>query len=396
MTVSRFQKNNLGFSILEISAVLVVGSVLITSYAMLMNSRMKASQIETTRARLDTINDALKAYLLRENRYPTPTHLKTDEQDTNFGREQDCGAATPDSIEVNGRNNEKVCIGGLPVRDLHLPDEYATDAWMGKFIYAVTKDLTSETTFDFTKGAVDIQDSASYDTLLEESGIAHYAVLSFGLDQKGVYALNGGKSICEPDPDNVENCLLDMGTFYTAAYTETSSGFNALDDMAVYWPASVTGGDIPTMAIVAFERETCPEGWTSNIWANVDPLTAAVTTGRNSTKKTVTGRVILGAGQYDEPFDSDQDPFSYDYKLRETGGLIRFLLDDAYLPQHDHETNFTAISAKIKIGTSTVPNILLPSASPNASFTTSEQSRPNTYVSNRGPVRALHYCMKTY
>ncbi len=392
-------KKNRGFSVLEISAVLVVGSVMITSYAMLMNSRMKSAQVETTRERLDTINAAIKSYLQRENRYPTPTHLATDEEDADFGREQPCGSAVTDSIEVNGRDSNKVCIGGLPVRDLHLPDTYATDAWMGKFIYAVTKDLTVETTFDFTKGAIDIQDSASYDTLLETSGIAHYAVLSFGLDQKGSYALNGSQSICENDPGNVENCDLSQGTFYTAAYTETTSGFNALDDMAVYWPLTVNGGDIPALAIVAFDRAKCPQGWTANIWGNVDPLAAPATTERPTTKNTITGRVIVGSGLYNEPYDSEQDPFSYTYKLRETGGRIRLLLEDMYLPQHDHYTNFTTLGGSsgisIKAGTSSVSNVMaISGTTTNPSFTTNEIARPVTYADNRTPAMALHYCMK--
>lgn len=175
-----------GFSLLEISIVLVVIGMVVASSAVLFNSYLKQSQYKDTIAKLEVIQKALLDYRRAYDRLPCPADVTIgigdpDYVDLNllFGAEaqlwfnpylnsgsgygcydyngggyypsaniiedyvNNIGSDMPSGPPASFTPGTRIVMGMVPTRTLGLSDDYAIDGWGRRIMYAVDAYATS-------------------------------------------------------------------------------------------------------------------------------------------------------------------------------------------------------------------------------------------------------------
>lgn len=264
-------KRRAGFSLLEMSLVLVIIAIVTGAALVLFGATLKNRQQDETNQKLATIQDALYKYRLAFNRLPCPGDMTTAITAQNYGIEGkpsgDCsgtGSVTPVATFINSDGNSTDPVGGMvPIKTLGLSDSYAYDGWGNKILYAVGKDLTASNGF----ASISANSTTTRMTVKDASGsnkstTAAYVLVSFGADGFGAYPRNGGTTRLEPYgnlnywgpyqtenyPDVKENCdcyadpnanvivVTDFdGIFVQKAYSEHHAFlFDNFDDVVVF------------------------------------------------------------------------------------------------------------------------------------------------------------------
>ena len=150
------------FTLLEMSIVIGIIAVLTAGVVSMGASMVNSAQLASTRGKLDTIETALMAYRLTNNRLPCPGDPTVVEGGAGYGTEagaagtctatMSAGGSLPNitsaspPANTNIAGNTTVVEGAVPVRTLGLPDEYQVDGWGRKFAYAVWSPITAKAT----------------------------------------------------------------------------------------------------------------------------------------------------------------------------------------------------------------------------------------------------------
>jgi type II secretory pathway pseudopilin PulG len=236
-----------GFSLIELSALLVViGLALTTMIAIAPSKQQRTIQNEAIDRRAEIV-DAINRYLDRNGRYPCVASNTAAPTATEFGREvlSDCvtDTSTPGStlrVETAPASGNYVRIGAVPTRDLLLPDRYAEDGYGNRYTYIVMEGLTKASTYSATTAAITVVDGAGASV----STNAAYAVLSHGKDGKGAYRFESGnlKVACGATTNlDVENCDGDA-LLRLADYNDTTTTAALFyDDLTHYEPKGTPG-----------------------------------------------------------------------------------------------------------------------------------------------------------
>lgn len=129
-------KKNKGFSLVELSVVILIISLLLVfsfegSQYFLINN-----QIRATNVKLNTIQKAIEMYIRRTGHLPCPSYLN---QDTGLGVEECYSKTTNASDGLFVGSDIAVVTGGIPYRDLELSADMSYDSWGSKFVYSVYK-----------------------------------------------------------------------------------------------------------------------------------------------------------------------------------------------------------------------------------------------------------------
>lgn len=214
-------------------------------------------KMDYSRESLININRALLEYRDTHGAYPRPARLDIPIDDMNYGWEYDISSINPATgtceqgiCRVSGRDvngdghHETILIGEIPINTINESNEIdlikisdAYDAWEHKITYAVTEILTDPTTFGSFKGAIYVEDENGL-SVLNEPGIAHFVLISHGMNGKGSYDKNGNKIPCATglttDPDgnplpptppmsmleaDLQNCVHNNGVFVNGLYS---------------------------------------------------------------------------------------------------------------------------------------------------------------------------------
>lgn len=130
-----------GFSLIELAVVLGIIALVATAGIGMGEGALKAADRVTTQERLATIKQALETYARLNGFLPCPADRALLPDATTFGMEARATATTCTTssglVQVTVGSNSGY-IGGVPVRNLGLPDNYARDAWDNKLTYAVS------------------------------------------------------------------------------------------------------------------------------------------------------------------------------------------------------------------------------------------------------------------
>lgn len=125
------------FTLLELTVVLLIIALLTGVGVTMGQDAMKAADRVTTTERLNTIKFALDSFAKTYGYVPCPFDRNLTPTNAGYGVENrvaassNCGATNGSSFINNGT----IVTGGVPVRTLGLPDNYASDAWGNKFTY---------------------------------------------------------------------------------------------------------------------------------------------------------------------------------------------------------------------------------------------------------------------
>ncbi len=252
--------------------VLIIGGILLASASSMLLSYTKKVQISTTESRITAIQEAMQLFLNLNGRYPCPATTTAAVDTAGFGVENPIGGTSCAGATATGRNSMPVVFGSVPVRTLNLPDDFIMDAWGGRFTYAVTKQQAETGTYRSELGAIRVIDSSGGNVTQPDSsrvpnntwgpGTAHYVIVSHGKNNTGAFSINGVQiAACVPAALEGENCNNDA-TFRSTLLTSNAGGLNQNDDIVRFTANTAFGEWVPRGAVIAFDADACPNGWT--------------------------------------------------------------------------------------------------------------------------------------
>lgn len=260
--MSRYSGAERGFTLIEAAIVILIGGLMLAGASAILLSYIKETQLNTTRDRLEVVDNALQLFLELNGRYPcvAPANEPIDSPD--FGREiTDCSTAPAAS---GGRDGRVIRVGVVPVRTLSLPDDIIGDAWGSRLTYAVTEALAVDGTYNRTEGGIFVQDSVGNDIVYDPDdgpGTAHYVIISHGPNKVGGTTIQGTSGLaCEPASLEGENCNGDA-VFVDTLITSTAAGAGEYDDHVAFKATTAFGQQTPPGAVMAFDLSACPDGW---------------------------------------------------------------------------------------------------------------------------------------
>jgi prepilin-type N-terminal cleavage/methylation domain-containing protein len=245
-----------GFTLIEISIVLIVGGILFVSAIEAYQIYDKKQKVENTKSLLSNIDLNLKDFPNTID--PTTADPNTGLGGSLYGR-LPCPDADGDGIEdcamatVRGRrfdggpNGPNVMIGSLPYTTLGLALDYATDPYGSPIIYAITQSATNPIDFGNGIGAIQITDDDG-----NQSYTNQYIVVSTG------------RLGCGGEGADIENCDGDAD-FIAAFYNDTGAEY--------YDDRLISHAQVPTVINTdepagceqrdsfTTNAESCPDGW---------------------------------------------------------------------------------------------------------------------------------------
>lgn len=165
----RLQGKQKGFSLVELSVVMVIIGLLVAAVAAYMNVQLEQKRVTETKDRTvnntatllkfatsgtrknpdGTVMQDASGNALLETRLPCPSPLNLDIGQTGFGVESCPPLSTAAGTEVNGVHvaeapgGNKIFIGAFPTTTLGTHGEDSKDGFRSKYLYAVTASLTS-------------------------------------------------------------------------------------------------------------------------------------------------------------------------------------------------------------------------------------------------------------
>jgi len=238
-----------GFTLLELSVVLVIIATILGMGLVTFTANLKASQYNDTVTRIDEIEKALLNYAITNNRIPCPANLTLTTASANYGLEAGASAGGTGTGEcvtgmtpaANFKSASGAEEGGVPTRALQLPDDYIYDGWGHKFRYAVDPSQTKTAAPPAAVYSICGLSSTGI-TVNDASGAARttaaaYAIISHGANGHGAYTSNGVMlNAGSVNASELVNCHCNssaVATTYTPTYVEmtpTQDPANALDN----------------------------------------------------------------------------------------------------------------------------------------------------------------------
>jgi len=129
---------NRGFTLIEVAMVILIAGLMMTGILGAINTLRKSTGLNETSERLNTIEIALRTFILRNNRLPCPANKKLDVENQDWGVEYDTGVAgdCDDALGTDG-----TYLGVLPLRSLEFNDEFL-DSWDHHYTYHILEEAT--------------------------------------------------------------------------------------------------------------------------------------------------------------------------------------------------------------------------------------------------------------
>lgn len=232
-----------GFTLLEITIVLVVSSLMLTTILPFITASLRNSQAEVTEERLEVIQNAIISYI-PGNGLPCPADVTLGLNTQHFGRQGGNGngncknASTPDA----NWNTGDVAGGMVPTKTLGLADEYAFDGWGQRIMYHVDQRLTDSSNFSsLGNGSLTVNDRHGAFRTAE----AAYVLVSHGENGHGGYTVSGvAKSAGSTNTEEQDNCNCDANAAFVSydgsfvqslGYTDVASDPKAVFDDVVHY-----------------------------------------------------------------------------------------------------------------------------------------------------------------
>lgn len=256
-----------GFSLVEISIVLIVVSVMISGVLPYITESQKTNAANDTAERLEKIELAMLTFRAANGFIPCPSDIAAALNSAAFGTALASGCATATFTDTDN------AAGGVPTKTLGLADEYGFDGWGRRMTYHVTRALTGSG-YSSGTGALTVNDGAGNPRTAE----AAYAVVSHGPNGHGAYTRGGTRfSFGSTNTNEQENCECNASataTTYDSILVQSmampnSNPLAAFDDVVRYQlkpsldllvGGGGTGGSCTGIA---------PSGWPDAIRCNV-------------------------------------------------------------------------------------------------------------------------------
>ena len=137
-----------GFTLIEITVVLVIMALLLAGGLALTTSLIDAQRVRTTKQNLDAVRDAIQAFVARNGRLPCPAVETLAPTDANYGLEANPGGSPPctSTTDLGSGSPTPGARGVVPWKSLGMQAEVALDGWSNQVTYAVTRAAARNTT----------------------------------------------------------------------------------------------------------------------------------------------------------------------------------------------------------------------------------------------------------
>lgn len=243
-----------GFTLLELSVVLAIISVIVVAGLSMGNSLLTGTTQMAARNRLAVVKAALDEYARENGHLPCPAFLNKTPSDAGYAVEARDKSNPPGPPYVNCDSGlahpTGVYIGGLPSRNLGLPDQYAADPWNNKLTYAVSDNMVGDrSNYARNDGHITVQSgvpggatytiSTKYNSVSGEYNTvdpgATYVVISHGPNGMGATPVATG--LADSCGGGVDHANCDNNSiFYDMNYVDsgTTSGTRGFDDIVVW------------------------------------------------------------------------------------------------------------------------------------------------------------------
>jgi prepilin-type N-terminal cleavage/methylation domain-containing protein len=186
--------NKKAYTLVELSIVLVVISVFISSGLKIFTNNIVQTKTVNTKEKMQIVYKALAEYLMENKKLPRPADLaKSRDSDANIYDE---------SINCDSTN---FCFGAVPIVKLHLSSNFAEDDFGNKILYVVDSRFSkSSANFNALNFSNDGDRGIINNTFI-------MLLLSSGSNSCGSYKINGIQNdACNPDADENENADNDI------------------------------------------------------------------------------------------------------------------------------------------------------------------------------------------
>lgn len=231
MTQNIMHKNRVkkGFSLIELSIVIIIISVLITGSLTASVSAINNAKIKLTRDRMEQVYNALGNYLLINGHLPCPASIiNKKSSDADYGKFAGAGGTAGvcndlPGVYLSSSADDKLVYGMVPIRDLGLSNDMAEDGFGNKIAYIVDINFTEETSFRDTTESTDLTPM----TVLENSGAGNHTdtedgvivLVSYGANKSGAFPANSAsQNVSSTDVQELEN---EVGTISVVTSTAT-------------------------------------------------------------------------------------------------------------------------------------------------------------------------------
>lgn len=143
------------FSLIELSVVLVIIAVFLSTSMPVAKSVITNYRVRITNERIQAVYEAMGNFARSNKRLPCPASMLLAKGNANYGKEVTCGivpytpgsdpAASTGVWQSNWQNN--VLYGAIPIAALGLPSDMAEDGFGNKIAYVVIRGFTNPSTF---------------------------------------------------------------------------------------------------------------------------------------------------------------------------------------------------------------------------------------------------------
>ncbi|MCH2038239.1 MAG: type II secretion system GspH family protein [Rickettsiales bacterium] len=240
-------KTNRGFSLLELSIVMVAMAFIATGLMRIAINTTKVDKREETERKLDVISKRLALFVFENQRLPCPSDGTLAANVASYGEEQDLdNGAAVNTCENGIATSGNMHVGSVPTIELNLPDSYMVDGWERRFNYAVDTRFTNNnitfancdgTTaarsvcFEFlSNGSIEIGTTVDG---AERTNEAVYVLISYGENGHGAYPRGGGTARLNVSASASEQENAHMGETFDAGFIDIDES-NTFDDILYY------------------------------------------------------------------------------------------------------------------------------------------------------------------
>lgn len=181
--------NNKGFTLLELSIVLVIMGFMTVGFLSINTGIVNNSRQNDSREKLKRIDEAMRSYIVKYGKLPCPTKINLSVTDNNFGKEY-CNSSNWNG-GIRKLNTNTVLVGALPIEDLNLETSYSYDGWGNKFVYAVVEKFTGSNN-NLYNNHPNYNENGNDADLINDKFV--YSIISNGRNKYGSYYYKGTKA----------------------------------------------------------------------------------------------------------------------------------------------------------------------------------------------------------
>lgn len=195
-----------GFTLLELSIVLVIMGVLLIPALNFLAVSQKASKVIEVRKDLKIISHALSSYYKTYQKLPAPAlpHLNITDDDSGTAAKEPYANMVDSKTDFDPVVTDTILYGAVPVETIGLSYKYLTDAWGNKYSYYVRLNAVDDTPGPITMNST--TDIYTHDVNIgrDDDGTT-FVIISHGEDGRGAYPKAGGSANSSADANPSED-----------------------------------------------------------------------------------------------------------------------------------------------------------------------------------------------